>query len=169
MKGSRSVVPGEPEARLRACATRHGETRDPYSAAGLRCCGVWVPAFAGTTAESLTRVDQTRFRPSRHLAVVVDRDHLARDRLRRWGCKKYRKLRDVLRVDHRLDRLHGHGLRTHLLDALAADLRAAREDALDAVAGDRARRDRIGANAEGAELDGQRLGEADHRPLRRRI
>jgi len=25
------------------------ETRDPYAAAGLRRCGVWVPGFAGTT------------------------------------------------------------------------------------------------------------------------
>src|SRR3954447_10418904 len=33
-----SVVPGE-----------RSEVRDPYSAAELKCCGVWVPAFAGTT------------------------------------------------------------------------------------------------------------------------
>jgi putative endonuclease len=34
-----SVVPGE-----------GSETRDPYSPASQFCCGVWVPAFAGTTA-----------------------------------------------------------------------------------------------------------------------
>jgi hypothetical protein len=34
-----AVVPGE-----------HSETRDPYSAAELRSCGVWVSAFAGTTS-----------------------------------------------------------------------------------------------------------------------
>jgi hypothetical protein len=27
------------------------ETRDPYAAADMRRCGVWVPAFAGTTGE----------------------------------------------------------------------------------------------------------------------
>src|SRR3954454_1121285 len=30
------------------------ETRGPYSAAELRYCGVWVPAFAGTTGESMS-------------------------------------------------------------------------------------------------------------------
>jgi len=28
------------------------EARDPYAAADMRCCGVWVSAFAGTTGES---------------------------------------------------------------------------------------------------------------------
>ena len=32
------------------------EARDPYSAAKLRSRGVWVPAFAGTTASLLTIV-----------------------------------------------------------------------------------------------------------------
>jgi hypothetical protein len=37
----RAVVPGKAIA----------EARDPYSAAELRDCGVWVPAFAGDDSQ----------------------------------------------------------------------------------------------------------------------
>jgi len=69
--------------------------------------------------------------------VVVDRQHLAADRLGRVGGEEHRERRDVFRVDHRLDRLRGHRRGAHLRKRPAADLGAAGEDALDAVAFDR--------------------------------
>jgi hypothetical protein len=67
---------------------------------------------------------------SRPLPVVVDRQHLAADRLGRVGGEEHRERRDVLGLDHRLDRLRGHRLGAHLLDRPAADLGAAGEDAI---------------------------------------
>src|SRR5581483_2710542 len=58
--GCHLVVPGE-----------RSETRDPYSAAEMRRHGVWVPAFAGTTAERLAH--QHRLRVG-HRAVEPARD-----------------------------------------------------------------------------------------------
>ena len=63
-------------------------------------------------------------KPSRPLPVVVDRQHLAADRLGRVGGEEHRERRDVRWLDHRLDRLRGHRLGAHLLDRPAADLRA---------------------------------------------
>jgi hypothetical protein len=47
-------------------------------------------------------------KPSRPLPVIIDRQHLAADRLGRVGGEEHRQRRDVLRLDHRLDRLRGH-------------------------------------------------------------
>ena len=87
------------------------------------------------------------FKPSRPLPVIIDRQHLAADRLPRVGGEEHRERSDIFRVDHRLDRLRGHRLGAHLLDRPAADLGAAGEDAIDAVALDRAGRDRVRPDA----------------------
>jgi hypothetical protein len=87
-------------------------------------------------------------KPSRPLLVVIDRQHLAADRLGGVGGEEHREGGDVFRVDHRLDRLLGHRHRAHFLDRSAADLGAAGEDALDAVALDRS--GRVRSNAEAA-------------------
>src|SRR5262245_65151378 len=52
---------------------------------------------------------------SRHVAIVVDWDHLARDGLCRIRGEEDRERGDVFRIDDRLYRLHGHGLGCHLL------------------------------------------------------
>jgi hypothetical protein len=70
---------------------------------------------------------------SRPLPVVIDRQHLAADRLGGVGGEEDRERRDVRGPDHRLDRLRGHRLGAHLLDRLAADLRAAGESTLQAM------------------------------------
>src|SRR5579862_2917370 len=67
---------------------------------------------------------------SRPLAIVIDRQHLAADRLGGVGGEEHRERGDVFRVDHRLNRLLGHRRGAHLLDRPAADLGAAGEDAI---------------------------------------
>ena len=58
LKRSSSARPRASPAKCRSCFAetccncrpgRENETRDPYSAVVLKSCGVWVPAFAGTT------------------------------------------------------------------------------------------------------------------------
>ena len=67
-------------------------------------------------------------KPSRPLPVVVDRQHLAADRLGGIGGEERRERRDVRGLDHRLDRLRGHRFGAHLLDRPATDLGAAIHD-----------------------------------------
>jgi hypothetical protein len=74
-----------------------------------------------------------------------------------------------LRIDESLDRLVGQRLLGDFGDGLSAGTNCALEDALDARAFDGARQDGVDADAELAELDRQRLGEADETPFRRRI
>jgi hypothetical protein len=53
------------------------------------------------------------FNLSRPLPIVIDRQHLAADRLGRVGGEEHCERRDVRRLDHRLDRLRGHRLGAH--------------------------------------------------------
>jgi hypothetical protein len=47
-----AVVPGEAKSAFtRVFDALRPEAWDPYPAVSLVCCGVWVPAFAGTTEE----------------------------------------------------------------------------------------------------------------------
>jgi hypothetical protein len=46
-----------------------------------------------------------RAKPSRLLPVIIDRQHLAADRLPRVGGEEHRERRDVRWLDHRFDRL----------------------------------------------------------------
>jgi hypothetical protein len=73
--------------------------------------------------------------PSRPLSVIIDRQHLAADRLGGVGGEEHRERRDVFQVDHRLDRLRGHRLGAHLLDRPAADLGAAGEASVAQISG----------------------------------
>jgi hypothetical protein len=70
---------------------------------------------------------------SRHVAIVVDRDHLPRDGLCRIRSEEDRERRNVFWIDHRLDRLHGHGLGCNLLHGPAAQLRPPLKNANDTI------------------------------------
>jgi hypothetical protein len=57
------------------------------------------------------------YEQSRPLPIIINRQHLAADRLPRIGSQKHRKRRDIFRVDHFLDRLLGHRRDAHLVAA----------------------------------------------------
>lgn len=65
--------------------------------------------------------------------------------------------------------LVGNDFAGHHLEADAPRIGLALDDAVDAVAPDAAGADGVAADIVTAKLDGERLGEADHRPFRRRI
>ena len=83
--------------------------------------------------------------------TAVDEHRRPGDIGRGVGRQEHRKLRDVARIDHGLDRLLGHDLRLHLLERQPAELRAAGEHPLDAVARHHPGGDGIGADLVGAE------------------
>src|SRR5262249_34445828 len=108
-------------------------------------------------------------RSRRLLRVVVDRQHLTRDRLAGIRSQKYRQRRDIARVDESLQRLEGEMRSLLHLDRAAASFRPAFEDPFDAWALDGAGRDGICTNAEWPQLARQRLRETDQRPFGRRV
>src|SRR3974390_271308 len=105
-------------------------------------------------------------RRPRPLPVGVDRDHLARNRFRSVGSEEYRQRRDILGIDHSLDRLVRHRLRLDVLERAAAHLCPALEHTHNAVALYGTGRNSVDADAPFAEFHCQRLGQSDHAPFR---
>src|SRR5437764_8690789 len=84
----------------------------------------------------------------RLLRVVVDRQHLARDRLAGIRSKEDGQSRNIARIDKSLEGLNGHGGLLLLVDRSTAQFRPAFEGLFYAGSDDGAGQDRIRANAE---------------------
>jgi hypothetical protein len=89
---------------------------------------------------------------SGRLHIVVDRQRLAGDRLRRVRCEERGERRNIMWIDELLDRLSRHRRFAHLAEWLLRCLRAALKDFFDARPAYRAREYRVRADAVATEL-----------------
>src|SRR4051794_20987702 len=99
------------------------------------------------------------------LGVAVDGDCLAADHARRVRGEEQAQVGDLGRLHEAGDRLSLEVLALDLQGRCPAGVRLPGDDVSHAVAVHGAWADRVGAHAVPTELDGERLGQADHRPL----
>src|SRR5687767_10284537 len=128
------------------------------------------PDFECETLLPLTKRDRAPSPNSDEVAgAAADRDRLAGDVPPGRGGEVERDVGDVLRRDGGLEAHAFDHLGAHVLGRNAERLGLRRDHAVDAVALDDAGLDAVDAHLVRAGLGGEALGEADHRPLRRRV